>query len=57
MIASAPVQEQQERIMSFGLGLVLFILGSVAIGVCIWAIPGRAGAAAPPSTDHGHGGH
>ncbi|HUK60857.1 MAG TPA: hypothetical protein VLV50_16630 [Stellaceae bacterium] len=40
--------------MSFGVGLVLFILGSVGIGVCLWCIPGKGGAAAAPPQDHGH---
>jgi hypothetical protein len=39
--------------LSFGLGLVFFILGSVLIGVCLWCIPGRGGAR-PPAPDHGH---
>jgi len=45
--------------MSFGLWLVIYILASVAIGLCLWAIPGRAGAAPPPAPHdgHGHGGH
>ena len=43
--------------MSFGVGLVLYIIGSVAIGVCIWCIPGRGGAAPASHDAHGHGGH
>jgi hypothetical protein len=43
--------------LSFGLGLVAYILGSVLIALCLWCIPGRGGAAAPPPADHGHGGH
>jgi hypothetical protein len=41
--------------LSFGLGLVFYILGSAAIGICLWCIPGRGGAAASPPADHGHG--
>ena len=44
--------------MTFGLGLVLYILGSVLIGICLWCIPGSGGAQpAPPAGQHGHGGH
>jgi tetrahydromethanopterin S-methyltransferase subunit D len=44
--------------MSFGLGLVLYILGSVLIGICLWCIPASGGAPAAPAGDqHGHGGH
>jgi hypothetical protein len=43
--------------LSFGLGLILYILGSAFVGLCIWCIPGRPGAAPPPSPGHGHGGH
>jgi hypothetical protein len=43
--------------LSFGLGLVLYLIGSVAIGVCIWCIPGRGGASVPPADAHDHGGH
>jgi hypothetical protein len=42
--------------LSFGVGLVCYVLGTVAIAVCLLAIPGRGGTApAPP--EHGHGGH
>jgi hypothetical protein len=40
--------------LSFGLGLVFFVLGSVVIGICLWCIPGRASGARPPAADHGH---
>ena len=42
--------------MSFFLGLVLFILGSVLIALCIAAIPGPAGTASAHSS-HGHDAH
>ena len=44
--------------MSFLTGLVIFVLGSVLVGVCLWAIPGPGGGA-PPAADQGghHGGH
>jgi hypothetical protein len=41
--------------MSFGVGLVLYILGSILVGVCLWCIPGKGSvpnAAAPQ--DRGH---
>ncbi len=41
--------------MSFGVGLVLYILGSILAGVCLWCIPGRGGApTAVPPQNHGH---
>jgi len=43
--------------LSFGLGVICFVLGSVAIAICIAAIPGRPGAAPAAPADHGHGGH
>ena len=44
--------------MNFGVGLILFILGSIAVAVCLFAIPGAGGAAPPPADhSHGHGGH
>ena len=46
--------------MSFGLGILFFCLGSIAIGLCILAIPGRGVAAAPQGEAghvHGHGAH
>ena len=45
--------------MSFVMGFVAFVLGSVLVGVCLEAIPGPGGegASAPPDHGHGHGGH
>jgi hypothetical protein len=40
--------------MSFGLGLILYILGSFAVGLCLWCIPGQGRAPAAPPHDHGH---
>ncbi|HWG79891.1 MAG TPA: hypothetical protein VN681_08965 [Stellaceae bacterium] len=42
--------------MSFIVGLVLFVLGSVLVAVCLVAIPGPAGAAAAQQA-HGHDDH
>jgi hypothetical protein len=42
--------------MSFLLGLILFILGSVLVAVCLVAIPGPGGAA-PAQQAHGHDAH
>jgi hypothetical protein len=42
--------------VSFAIGLVLYIVGSIAVAVCLLAIPGQPGATpAPPA--RGHGGH
>jgi hypothetical protein len=44
--------------MEFLAGVVLFIAGSIAVAVCLTAIPGPAGAAgASPPAAHGHGAH
>lgn len=43
--------------MSFGVGLIVFILGSIAVAVCLFAIPGPGGGTAGEAQDHGHGGH
>lgn len=40
--------------MSFGVGLILYVLGSVLIGICIWCIPRDAGASHAAPQDHGH---
>jgi hypothetical protein len=40
--------------MSFALGLVLYIGGSVLIGICLWCIPGRGGTEPAPPASHGH---
>jgi hypothetical protein len=42
--------------VSFGVGLICYVLGTVAVAICLLAIPGRGGAVAAPS-EHGHGGH
>jgi len=55
VLASPGVRFQpQGGALSFGIGLVCYVLGTLAVGVCLLAIPGRGGAAPP---DHGHGGH
>ncbi len=43
--------------ISFGLGLVFFVLGTAIVGLCIMAIPspGNSESAAGPS--HGHSAH
>ena len=43
--------------MSFLMGVVFFILGSLLVVICLAAIPGQGGeqGKAPPA--HGHGGH
>jgi hypothetical protein len=46
--------------MSFGLGLLLYILGSILVAVCLTAIPGPGGSGvAAPGHDQGpgHGAH
>ncbi|HXQ52297.1 MAG TPA: hypothetical protein VN802_14470 [Stellaceae bacterium] len=43
--------------MSYGSGLIFYVLGSLAVGFCLWCIPGRGAAAAPPPPDRGPGGH
>ncbi len=40
--------------MTFLLGLVLFILGSVLVALCLTAIPGPAGTEAAAHAPHGH---
>ncbi len=40
--------------MSFGVGLVLYILGSILVVICLWCIPGQGRAHAAPPQDHGH---
>ena len=42
--------------MSFIVGLILFILGSVLVAVCLVAIPGP-GSAAAAQQGHGHDAH
>ena len=39
--------------MSFGVGLVLYFLGSILVGICLWCIPRQGGAPSAPQ-DHGH---
>ncbi|HXP31027.1 MAG TPA: hypothetical protein VN832_08050 [Stellaceae bacterium] len=43
--------------MSFGLGLLCYILGSILVGVCLVAIPGPGGGEAGPEHGHGPGSH
>lgn len=43
--------------MSFAFGVLLYILGTIAVGICILAIPGPGGAAPGGGAPHGHGGH
>ena len=45
--------------MSFGVGLLCYILGSILVGVCLVAIPGPGGGEAAPGPEHGqgHGSH
>ena len=43
--------------MEFGFGVILFIAGSVLVGLCLLAIPGPASGEVPTQTGHGHGGH
>ena len=40
--------------MSFGVGLILYIAGSILVGICLWCIPGKGGAPAAHPQDHGH---
>lgn len=40
--------------MTFALGVVLFIAGSVLIALCLTAIPGPPGAEAQGHAPHGH---
>jgi hypothetical protein len=42
--------------MSFGLGVLIYILGSILLAVCIVAIPGRSGEA-HAEAPHGHDPH
>jgi hypothetical protein len=42
--------------MSFGIGLLCYVLGSVAVAICLWSIPGPGGEAQPQPDPH-HGGH
>jgi hypothetical protein len=45
-------------IMSFCIGVILFLLGSGLVGLLLWAIPGPEGAAPAHGSGHGHhGGH
>ena len=45
--------------MAFLFGVVTFVLGSVLIGICLFAIPGPGGQqpASGGGHGHGHGGH
>jgi len=44
--------------LSFGVGFILYVLGSLAVAVCLVAVSGPPGAAPPaPDHGHGHGGH
>jgi hypothetical protein len=44
--------------MSFGAGLLLYVVGSIVVAICLVAIPGPGGAGgAPGGPSHGHGGH
>ena len=45
--------------ISFGLGFVLFVVGSAAIALCIVAMPGPrlGGEAGAAASSHGHGTH
>jgi hypothetical protein len=44
--------------MSFGVGVLLYIAGTILVAVCLTAIPGPGGeGAAPGGAGHGHGGH
>jgi hypothetical protein len=40
--------------MDAALGVVLFILGSGLVGLCLFAIPGPGGEAAPPPSQGHH---
>ncbi len=40
--------------MSFALGVVLFLLGTALVALCLAAIPGPPGGAAPAHPPHGH---
>jgi hypothetical protein len=43
--------------MSFGIGVICYIVGSILVGICIVAIPGPGGEAAEEQGGHGHGAH
>jgi hypothetical protein len=44
--------------MSFGVGVLLYIAGTILVAVCLTAIPGPGGGGGTPSgAGHGHGGH
>jgi hypothetical protein len=44
--------------MSFGVGVLVYIAGTVLVAVCLTAIPGPGGeGGAAGAAGHGHGGH
>jgi len=58
VLASGDVRNPTGNVsMSYGSGLIFYVLGSLAVGFCLWCIPGRGAAAAPPPPDRGPGGH
>lgn len=51
--------QPRERALSFAIELIVYVLGSIAVAVCLLAIPGAPGTVPPAAPDqgHGHGGH